>query len=99
MNKKTLLSKELMSELDKCTTTEALFGKGGLAKELIGNMVTYIMEKELEAKLGYTKHSHAGDKTTNRRNGYNEKTVCSSSGEILLKTPRDRDGEFESHTI
>ena len=95
MAKKTILPAELMVALDNCKTKEDLFGKNGLAKELIGNMVTYMMEKELEAKLGYEKHGNPDEEQENRRNGYNTKTVRSSNGDIRLKTPRDRDGEFE----
>ena len=85
--------------LDQCKTQEDLFGKNGLAKELIGDMVTYIMEKELEAKLGYPKNGRVESEIENRRNGYNEKTVRSSTGDIRLKIPRDRNGEFEPELV
>ena len=99
MGRKNQLPKELRDELDRCSTKEDLFGKEGLAKNLIGDMVTYIMEKELEAKLGYPKNGIANDTVRNRRNGYNEKTVRTSSGNIQLKTPRDREGEFEPQLV
>ena len=38
--KKSILTDELKHYLDQCKTQEDLFGKNGLAKELIGNMVT-----------------------------------------------------------
>ena len=96
---KNILSDELKAQLDRCKTQEDLFGKDGLAKELIGNMVTYMMEKELESKLGYPKNGRSEDSDENRRNGYNEKTVRSSSGDIQLRTPRDRAGEFEPELV
>ena len=96
---KNILSDELKAQLDRCRTQEDLFGKDGLAKELIGNMVTYMMEKELESKLGYPKNGRSENSDENRRNGYNEKTVRSSSGDIQLRTPRDRAGEFEPELV
>ena len=97
--KKSILADELKHYLDQCKTQEDLFGKNGLAKELIGNMVTYIMEKELEAKLGYPKNGRVESEIENRRNGYNEKTVRSSTGDIRLKIPRDRNSEFEPELV
>ncbi len=35
----------------------------------------------------------------NTRNGYSQKTVKSDHGELLLKTPRDRESTFESQII
>ena len=96
---KNILPDELKAQLDQCKTQEDLFGKDGLAKELIGNMVTYMMEKELESKLGYPKNGRSENSVENRRNGYNEKTVRSSSGDIQLRTPRDRTGEFEPELV
>ena len=96
---KNILPEELKAQLNRCKTQEDLFGKDGLAKELIGNMVTYMMEKELESKLGYPKNGRSENSAENRRNGYNEKTVRSSSGDIQLRTPRDRAGEFEPELV
>ena len=92
-------SPELKARLDQCSTQEDLFGKGGLVKDLIGGMVTYIMEKELESKLGYVRHEEGEKDTENRRNGYNLKKVRSRVGEIELATPRDREGEFEPQLV
>ncbi len=93
--KKPVFGDALISRLDQCKTQEDLFGKDGLIKELIGDMVTYMMEKELSEKLRYEKNGSAPEESSNRRNGYNEKTVRSSAGEIQIKTPRDRDGEYD----
>ena len=45
--------------------------------------------------LGYDKGSKAVKETDNRRNGYSDKKVKSSFGELLLSVPRDRADEFE----
>jgi putative transposase len=58
------------------------------------------MESELEEKLGYERSKRlsnvdetAGSK--NYRNGYSKKTVKTQIGEIPVKIPRDRNGEYE----
>jgi transposase-like protein len=58
-----------------------------------------MLEAELENELGYSKWDYRNKETTNSRNGYSEKTVKSSLGEIDIKVPRDRDGEFEPQLI
>jgi putative transposase len=57
------------------------------------------MQGEMDRHLGYETNDRGAKSTTNRRNGYTEKTVKSSMGEIEIHTPRDRDGSFEPHLI
>jgi putative transposase len=45
--------------------------------------------------LGYGKHAVEGNHSGNSRNGKSSKTVATDSGDIKLKVPRDRQGEFE----
>jgi len=70
-------------------------GKDGVLAPLIKDLVEAALEAEIE--------SHIADEVLqgkkNRRNGYNKKTVKSSSGEFELATPRDRNGEFEPQII
>ena len=89
----------LKAELDSCKTMEDLMGSQGLVKDLVKNMVTYMMEKELESKLGYEKNGREPKVSSNRRNGSSAKKVRSTFGEIELETPRDRDGEFEPQLV
>lgn len=49
----------------------------------------------MDSHLGYESNNRGAKNTTNRRNGYTDKTVKSSMGEIEIRTPRDRDGSFE----
>ena len=51
-----------------------------------------MLERELDAHLGYEKH----EKTLapNARNGYNTKKVKTSFGETEIQVPRDRDASF-----
>ncbi|NLP02608.1 MAG: hypothetical protein GX089_08950, partial [Fibrobacter sp.] len=56
---------------------------GGLALG-IGMLVS---TGELENDLGYSKWDYREKGTTNSRNGYSEKTLKSSLGEIPIKVP------------
>jgi transposase-like protein len=59
-----------------------------------------MLQGELDAYLGYGKHSKAGNNTGNSRNGYFPKTVKTESlGDLVLNIPRDRNGEFEPNII
>ena len=76
-----------------------LQGIHDLIKELTGSLIQEMLEGELENELGYSKWDYRNKKTTNSRNGYSEKTLKSSQGEIEVKVPRDRYGEFEPQLI
>jgi transposase-like protein len=53
-----------------------------------------MLESELSEHLGYVKHSIEGYDSGNSRNGKTRKLVKSSSGEIIIEVPRDREGGF-----
>jgi len=59
-----------------------------------------MLKAELDAHLGYEKHSKQGYGTGNSRNGYYKKTIKTDSlGDMVLSMPRDRNGEFEPQLI
>lgn len=73
-------------------------------KELFAQVLQQVMECELDAQLGYEKSEHVSNPVTelaekNYRNGYSKKTVKTQLGEVELKIPRDRNGEFEPQII
>jgi transposase-like protein len=68
----------------------ALFKKG----------IEEMLHGEMEAHLGYEKHSKEGINTGNSRNGSYPKTITTENvGKVLLDIPRDRNGEFEPQII
>lgn len=83
------LSKEIKSESDLADITR-IFLKTTIEKAL---------GAELDDHLGYEKHSLNGRNSGNSRNGFSSKTVKSDSGDILLSTPRDRNGSFEPELV
>ncbi|WP_288339228.1 IS256 family transposase [uncultured Allobaculum sp.] len=70
-----------------------------IIKSIFGPVLEQMFQGELDSHLGYTSGSHAKKTTENRRNGYSEKTVKSSQGELDLRVPRDRLGTFEPQAV
>lgn len=68
-------------------------------KELVAPVIQEILETELEQYLGYPKYHQLGNKSGNSRNGYSKKTLKGRNGEVPLKIPRDRKGEFEPQIV
>jgi transposase-like protein len=58
--------------------------------------VEEMLQGELDAWLGYEKHSKAGYNSGNSRNGsYSKRVKTDSLGDLLLNIPRDRKSEFD----
>jgi transposase-like protein len=74
-------------------------GLQDLFKEMIGTVLEQGLDGELEEELGYTKYDYRNKETENSRNGHSKKTVKSSYGEVELKVPRDRNGDFEPQIV
>ena len=55
------------------------------------------LNAELDEHLGYSRHEKAN--TDNSRNGFTSKTLQTEDGAFELKTPRDRNGDFEPELV
>ena len=66
-------------------------------RDLIQQTLQETLEAELEEFLGYSKYERS--ENDNYRNGYTSKTVKTDIGEVEIKTPRDRKGEFEPKAV
>lgn len=66
-----------------------------LSAQLTKITVEAALGAEMEAHLGYSPHEVTGKKNKNSRNGYSSKTLKGDHGEVIIDTPRDRDGSFE----
>jgi transposase-like protein len=85
--------KELAAELAKdVKTPEDLSAFSAEMKKI---MVEAALGGEMVHHLGYGKHALDGYNTGNSRNGKTAKTLKGDHGEILIETPRDRNGTFE----
>lgn len=90
-----VLDEKVVDELIKGKTTDEVFGKEGVLKQLVKAMTERMMEAEMTHHVGYTKHEATGRNGQNSRNGHYSKTIQGEYGEATIKVPRDREGSFE----
>jgi len=73
-----------------------LTGKGGLLAPLIKQLTEAALEAEVESHIA----NDVLNGKSNRRNGFNKKTIKGSSdGTFELETPRDRNGTFQPQIV
>ena len=77
---------------------EDIIGEHGLLKQLTKALLERAMQVEM-TDLGYVKHDQAGNNNGNSRNGKTTKALKGDFGEILLETPRDRNGTFKPKIV
>ncbi len=90
---------ELLDELLKDCKS---FGDvSALHSQMLQRMINRGLEAEMDAHLGYGKHEKLapGSSRSNMRNGKIEKILQSAHGEIVIETPRDRDGSFTPQLV
>ena len=68
-------------------------------KDIFGPMFEAMLQGEMDEHLGYASNDHGSKNTTNRRNGYTQKKVKSSYGDLEIAVPRDRESSFEPQVI
>jgi transposase-like protein len=76
-----------------------LTGSNGIIQEMIKGTVERILKAEQENHLGYEPYHKQGKSKDNSRNGSSKKTLKTSSGEVHIDVPRDRNGSFEPQFI
>lgn len=91
--------KSLMRQLIEERGIKDMDGVHALVKELTAGLIQECMDAELEEELGYSRYDYKNKCTDNSRNGSYSKTVSSSQGEIDLKVPRDRNGDYEPQIV
>ncbi len=68
-------------------------------KDIFGPMFEAMLQGEMNAHLGYENNDHGAKTTANRHNGYGQKTIKTSRGNVEINVPRDRDASFEPKVI
>jgi len=68
-------------------------------REIFGPMFETMLKGEMNHHLGYESNDKSEKNTENRRNGYGKKSLKTSTGEVAINVPRDRDGSFEPKLI
>lgn len=94
------IKQEVLNELIKdYKKPEDLIGETGLLKQLTKALIERAMNAELTQHLGYEKHDPAGYNSGNSRNGTSTKKVKGEFGEMVVETPRDRNGSFQPRIL
>ena len=89
-------------EVKKCKTIDDVLGKNGLVQRLVKDVLENILEAEMDEHLGrdkYQRQSNIEPGERNYRNGYSQKNLRSSFGDVDLDIPRDRKSEFEPQIV
>ena len=70
-------------------------------KEMFRDVIQQVMEVEMDEELGRERCQRVAEEnpSPNYRNGYSPKTVKTQLGEIDIKVPRDRKGNYEPRII
>lgn len=91
---------DLKSEVKKCKTMEDVVGKNGLMQRLLKGVMQEMLEGEMEELLGREKYKRADyNSDINYRNGYSDKNIKSSFGNVEIEIPRDRNAKFEPKIV
>ncbi|URZ02011.1 IS256 family transposase ISCbo4 [Clostridium felsineum] len=91
---------DYQKEIKKCKTMDDVVGKNGLMQKLLKDVMQQLLEAEMDEHLGRKKYERTDeDEDANYRNGYSNKSVRSSYGEVPLDVPRDRNALFEPKAI
>jgi len=92
----TMSTDELIDRmLSEVGDPEQVFKPDGLFDEIKRRLMERMLEGEMDAHLGYDKHSVAGNNSGNSRNGHRKKTVLTETGKVEVSVPRDRESTFE----
>ena len=68
-------------------------------KDMFRDVIQQVMEVEMDEELGRERCQRSASEAPNYRNGYSQKTVKTQLGEIDIKVPRDRKGNYEPKII
>ena len=102
MGRKNDINFDYNSEVKKCKTIDDVLGKNGLVQRLVKDVLENILEAEMDEHLGRDKYQRQSDiepGERNYRNGYIQKNLRSSFGDVDLDIPRDRKSEFEPQIV
>lgn len=102
MARKNDINFDYNSEIKKCKTIDDVLGKNGLVQRLVKDVLENILEAEMDEHLGRDKYQRQSDiepGERNYRNGYSQKNLRSSFGDVDLDMPRDRKSEFEPQIV
>jgi len=80
--------------LEQLRSGKSLTGKDGVFAPLLKEFIETALEAEMEEHLGESERQQG-----NKRNGKGQKTLKTSSGEITIDTPQDRQSTFTPEIV
>ena len=70
-----------------------------IMRDMMSIILEGALDQELDEELGYSKYDYRNKETDNSRNGYSQKTLHTSYGDMEIDIPRDRKGDFEPQVV
>ena len=80
--------------LSQLLSGKSLTGKGGVFSPIIKEFLEAALSGEMESRLDESERSNG-----NKRNGKGQKTIKTSSGEVTIGTPQDRQSTFNPQIV
>ena len=80
-------------------TERELLGRDGVLGEITRRMVERALQEELAEHLGYPAGQAPPGGAGNSRNGGTPKTLLTDQGAVAIRTPRDRNSDFEPQLV
>jgi putative transposase len=76
---------------------EQLYGGGPLLGQgsIFSEMLQALVNASLDGEMDHFMDEQRASEEENRRNGYTDKEVRSTAGKLSIRTPRDREGDFD----
>lgn len=91
--------KENMRNLMQGLNVKSVEDLNDVFKLMVSTILENGLDGELDDELGYTKYDYRNKESENSRNGYSKKTLKTSHGDMEIKVPRDRNGDFEPQLV
>jgi transposase-like protein len=85
----------IQHELASAQSIDDFFGKEGIFARLFAGTLEQMLEAELTAHLGYPPYAATGRNSGNSRNGKRSRNLRTSTGDVTIQVPRDRNGDFQ----
>src|SRR5919202_6279794 len=85
----------IQHERASAKSIDDFFGKEGIFARLFAGTLEQMLEAELTAHLGSAPYAVAGRNSGNSRNGKRSRSLRTSTGDVTIQVPRDRNGDFQ----
>src|SRR5919199_5598867 len=85
----------ILHELASAKSIDDFFGKEGIFARLFAGTLEQMLEAELTAHLGYPPYAASGRTSGNSRHGKRSRNLRTSTGDVTIQVPRDRNGDFQ----